>query len=68
MKKVLVWVIVLGIWFAIEHNALWNILDWETAELVGFNMWTLLTLGIACFIAYRLTREKKPSKTTVQSS
>lgn len=60
--KVIGAIIVIALWTLIEQSSLPYLFDWSTAELVGYNVWTLITLGIAIYIVYRIFKYKK--KTT----
>ena len=56
--KIVAALFLIFIWGAIEGSAIPSLADWSSAELIGYNVWTLLTLGVAIFIIYKIWMKK----------
>ena len=58
IAKVLFSIGIVALWFYVEKDSLHYLLDWSTAELVGYNVTKLLILGVVIFVIYKLFKPK----------
>ncbi len=45
--------------FVLSSNTVNSIMDWSTAELVGYNTWAVICIVIPLYLIYRGFRGKK---------